>query len=563
MVELQTSYEDSIPCSSDHQQSNQPCIIVLYKRRWVVLAIFSLISMSNEIIWISFGSIASIIKEYYRVSFNAVNWLAMIFSVFYFLVPLSSYILNRYGLKITIISAAVLNAIGSYFRIAGRHRNGFTYVLIGNGFASLAQCFILFVPSTLAATWFSETERAKATSIGIQANICGVAVGFLMGGILVPSTKDYDGKVKERIHLTLLSQAILCSILVIVSVMFLKDAPLNPPSMSQYLKKKKKENQLDPNTILQNNNARFIDHVITLTQATNECSNIATFEDSMLSIQNKERHKQGSVKSTILDLNVEHSATQKIFNALRQLFTNLSFQLMVQAFALYSSPFLAYSVNLNQMCTLMFPGREQDIGLMGFAAVIFGSISLPLAGVLIDKTHRYQLISLVILACSTVSMLVFTLVLKYSGSFLFVFVTFCISGFFSYPYFPVVLEYAADITYPISEGLSSSIMYVMGNAYGLAAIYIIEVILNTGRADIAGYVMAGIYAASLICGFFIRGRLKRLEADNKSITDIYNENDSNVVTTNVLSNNVSTANPPDINIPAPMKCEESNIVSVV
>ena len=46
-------------------------VIKLYRRRWVMLSIFSLISMMNEVIWIGLGSVASVVQAYYQVSFTA------------------------------------------------------------------------------------------------------------------------------------------------------------------------------------------------------------------------------------------------------------------------------------------------------------------------------------------------------------------------------------------------------------------------------------------------------------------------------------------------------------
>ena len=125
---------------------------VLYKQRWVVLAIFSLISMTNEIIWISLSSITSIVKEYYGVSYVAVNWLSMIYMLFYVFVIVATYVLNTYGLKFTIVIGAALNGLGSCLRLIGTNRDKFVFTFLGNASAAFTQCFILFVPPTLAAT---------------------------------------------------------------------------------------------------------------------------------------------------------------------------------------------------------------------------------------------------------------------------------------------------------------------------------------------------------------------------------------------------------------------------
>ena len=81
--------------------------------------------------------------------------------------------------KATICIGAVLNALGSVMKFIGRNRGGFTLAIAGSGFGGLAQCFILFVPPTLAATWFGEKERGMASAIGMLMNMLGVALGYV------------------------------------------------------------------------------------------------------------------------------------------------------------------------------------------------------------------------------------------------------------------------------------------------------------------------------------------------------------------------------------------------
>ena len=216
---------------------------ILYKQRWVVLAIFSLISMSNEVIWISLSSITSVVKEYYGVSYIAVNWLSMIYMLFYVFVFLAALALDRQGLKFTIMIGAVLNGLGSCLRLIGTNRDGFVLVFLGNASAALAQCFILFVPPSLAAIWFGDKERATASALGVLMNMLGVAIGFLMGGTMVPNSTDHDGVVRDGMFKTLLIQAIFCTLMVILCLFLVKDTPKTPPSRSQQLILKNKVNK--------------------------------------------------------------------------------------------------------------------------------------------------------------------------------------------------------------------------------------------------------------------------------------------------------------------------------
>ena len=83
-------------------------------------------------IWISLSSVSNIVQEYYNVSSFAINWLATIFSVVYISVVVCIMILNKYGLKATIVGGSLMNAIASILRLVGYKQGGFYYALVGN-----------------------------------------------------------------------------------------------------------------------------------------------------------------------------------------------------------------------------------------------------------------------------------------------------------------------------------------------------------------------------------------------------------------------------------------------
>uniref|UniRef100_A0A0C9RAG2 C09D4.1_0 protein n=1 Tax=Fopius arisanus TaxID=64838 RepID=A0A0C9RAG2_9HYME len=69
----------------------------IYRRRWLVLAIFVLYSASNAMQWIQFSIIGNIIQDYYNVSSFAVDMTSMIYMITYipFIFP-ASYLLDKF-----------------------------------------------------------------------------------------------------------------------------------------------------------------------------------------------------------------------------------------------------------------------------------------------------------------------------------------------------------------------------------------------------------------------------------------------------------------------------------
>ena len=75
---------------------NQKSECKLYRRRWFILILFVVYSMSNAMQWIQYSIIANIVTKYYKVSSFAVDWTSMIYMVTY--IPLifpASWLLDK------------------------------------------------------------------------------------------------------------------------------------------------------------------------------------------------------------------------------------------------------------------------------------------------------------------------------------------------------------------------------------------------------------------------------------------------------------------------------------
>lgn len=91
-----------------------------YWWRWYVLAVFVAAVALNNGVWISFSSIADVMRCYYETTNFWVNSLSMVFMVTYlvFLIP-GALLLSRLGLRATFVVAVCANAAGACLRWAG------------------------------------------------------------------------------------------------------------------------------------------------------------------------------------------------------------------------------------------------------------------------------------------------------------------------------------------------------------------------------------------------------------------------------------------------------------
>jgi len=214
----------------------------LYKRRWIMLGVFCLLSMTNSGQWLMFASISDIVQSFYGVSPFGVNCLSMVFMAVYivFIVP-ASWILDRYGLKVNTLFAAGFNVLGAWLKFCGTsNKEGFNWVVAGQTVTAVAQCFILGVPPRIAAVWFGQNERSTATALGVFASQVGVAFYYAAVPLVVPRSKEFS-TVSNGFQLLYAGIAILCSLIGAATLIAFEDAPPVPPSQSQAILQEKRK----------------------------------------------------------------------------------------------------------------------------------------------------------------------------------------------------------------------------------------------------------------------------------------------------------------------------------
>jgi FLVCR family feline leukemia virus subgroup C receptor-related protein len=163
----------------------------LYRKRWVVLASFSLLTLTSAWIWITWSPLSSMMAVYWGVSESSVDALAGIYLYVYLPCSfVSLWLVNRYGMRYGLLCGATLNLLGALVR--WRFVDMYSLVYSGTFLCAVAQTFTLATPPLLAGHWFGAHERASATAFGVLMNLAGVAVG--LGATIVV---DFQGRATE------------------------------------------------------------------------------------------------------------------------------------------------------------------------------------------------------------------------------------------------------------------------------------------------------------------------------------------------------------------------------
>lgn len=363
-------------------------------KRFLILFLFSLYSMSNAFQWIQYAIITNVISDYYGVSNLAVNWTSVIFMAIYIpgIMP-ASWLLNQKGLRFCVLLGSFGTCAGSWIKCLSVSPDRFHVTMIGQSVVAMSQLFILNLPPRIAAVWFGPKEVSSATSFGVFGNQIGIALGFILPPLIFANNPDSIPSLIERgLNIMFFSVAIVTSVLFFAMIFLFEDRPSKPPSMAQAL----------------------ADH------------QLSNMDSSYLM----------TIKSLLM---------------------NRNYNLLLMTYGLNVGVFYAISTVLNQLIELKFPGHEVDAGIMGLIITLSGVFGSITCGLILDQTHKFKGTTLIVYTFSLLGMIAFSLALQLSSIWPLFFVS-AVLGFFMTGYLPIGFEFAAELSYPNPEGSSAGLL---------------------------------------------------------------------------------------------------------
>ncbi|CAG5080711.1 Oidioi.mRNA.OKI2018_I69.PAR.g9689.t1.cds [Oikopleura dioica] len=185
--------------------------------------------------------------------------------------------------------------------------------------------------------------------------------------------------------------------------------------------------------------------------------------------------------------------------------------LLLVNYGLIVGVYYAVSTLLSQLLS----HEAATVGLMGALMVITGLFGSVLGGILLDKTKAFKKISLVFYVFTLICCSIFTGVLML-GNKVTDFVLIGVLGFFMTGYLPIGFEFAAELTYPEPEAISSGLLNWAGMTFGLVTTQICQiVIVKLGIFPTCG-IMIGMLVIGLCLLFAIKEDLRRHQVEQKT-----------------------------------------------
>jgi len=174
---------------------------------------------------------------------------------------------------------------------------------------------------------------------------------------------------------------------------------------------------------------------------------------------------------------LEHN-NEPYLQSVKYLLTNLPSVLLILSYGINAGGFYAISTLLNTEIISFFKNGSVIAGRVGLILVIAGVFGSIICGLILDKTKAYKKTTVVIYLSSLTAMIIYTATLGIDNIYI-LYASSVFLGFTMTAFLPVGFEFAAEITYPISEGTSSGLLNASGQIFGI--------ILTIGMREIASY----------------------------------------------------------------------------
>ncbi|XP_059477086.1 uncharacterized MFS-type transporter C09D4.1-like [Neocloeon triangulifer] len=201
-------------------------------------------------------------------------------------------------------------------------------------------------------------------------------------------------------------------------------------------------------------------------------------------------------------------ASVRIFlKSLWRLLKDRNYFILFTNFSLNAGVFSAISTYLGQIISIYYQNGQDDAGYIGFIFIVAGMVSMPLVGIILDRTKLYKETLGVIYLTTIFLMIAFTFVMPVS--ILSVYISSAVLGFFLIGYLPAAFELAVEITYPESEASSSGCMALGGQISSVIISLAYGAILEASNDVASNCFLAALLAVGMILVFFIKSDLKR------------------------------------------------------
>lgn len=201
--------------------------------RFVILAVFMLITVSIEIQWLSHAAVMRPAEVFYEGQFNPasffnIDFIAMVYMVAFLVMSFpASWIISRYGIRAGLTIGAVGLALFSLMKAI--FARDFTGVVIAQTGLAITQPFILNAVTAVSARWFPLSERGMAAGLLALAQYIGIIIAMLVTPALIgtdPRLDDYGSGFEKMLWI----YGMISILTAVLFLVFMRERPSRLPA---------------------------------------------------------------------------------------------------------------------------------------------------------------------------------------------------------------------------------------------------------------------------------------------------------------------------------------------
>ncbi|KAJ8668358.1 hypothetical protein QAD02_010021 [Eretmocerus hayati] len=182
-------------------------------------------------------------------------------------------------------------------------------------------------------------------------------------------------------------------------------------------------------------------------------------------------------KTRALQKTKKQEASEGFIGPMKRMLTNKSYLLLCNSYGLNVGILNTMATLLNSLYLIHFKNGEEDAGRIGLLIVLTGMFGSIAFGIILDKTQKFKLTTVIVYFLSLCGQVLFAIALLMEVKWM-VYAASIFLGFFMSGYLALGYEMAAEYTYPETESNSAGILNLTNNIYGVVLVLILEVVLE-------------------------------------------------------------------------------------
>ncbi|ORZ03421.1 major facilitator superfamily domain-containing protein [Syncephalastrum racemosum] len=196
---------------------------------------------------------------------------------------------------------------------------------------------------------------------------------------------------------------------------------------------------------------------------------------------------------------------------------NYNFLLILITFGVLCGLFTTVSSVMAQI-TRPYNISDDEAGYISAGLVVAGIVGAVVMGIFLDKTKRYMLVLRTFVPILGFMYLAFLFVVK-EDNFGPIMAVAVVQGFFTFSLLPVALDLSVECSYPVSESISSPLLWLCSQVFGLVILVGMDALREGNDANPpqnmrrALIMAAGLSMPMMLCAFVYNSRNKRLESE--------------------------------------------------